>query len=179
MSAFIVSEAHIQALVTFAAYGRDAPLAYMRGDRYPEMNLRVGVKGEGREDALGRVLWRENVRSVKARYSGCADDRLPGPQPTPDPESFSWRPTTRTISPVQALKACACLAYQSCETDDWEETEAFRALKVIEEVAIADLPGYDEAQWEIEERDEPSDLEDARSRVDGDPIQPASGLGRS
>lgn len=84
-------------------------------------------------------LYRENARSVHARYGGempYADCGTPIP-------SFAWL----RFDPVQVIKACHCLAYQSCETDDWEETEAAAILRAIESAYVRRLIGYEEAEW--------------------------------
>ncbi len=54
------------------------------------------------------------------------------------------------LTPVQVLKAVACLAYQSCETPDWTTTVACNILNEIKEFAIRKLPGYEGAAWTIE-----------------------------
>jgi hypothetical protein len=57
--------------------------------------------------------------------------------------------TTPRLNPVSILKLCDCLEYQSCETEDYNETVAYRLLNVIRRAAIRILPGYDDAKWEI------------------------------
>ena len=45
------------------------------------------------------------------------------------------------------LKSIACLRYQSCETEDWEQSKAARWLEELRELAIDHLPGYEAAPW--------------------------------
>jgi hypothetical protein len=40
-------------------------------------------------------------------------------------------------------------AYQSCEHPGWEESEARKFCQQLTEGAIARLPGYEAAAWEI------------------------------
>jgi hypothetical protein len=139
MSAFIVSDYHINALVTWAAnrHAFNAVTYYW-----------AGRSRDVRSDPqrIANVLYAENVRSVNARY----DDAEPA-------HGFNYVGTGRTglsayrLSPVQIIKACHCLAYQSCETSDWEDTEAFAILRGIEDAAVRSLAGYDEADWCLEE----------------------------
>jgi hypothetical protein len=51
---------------------------------------------------------------------------------------------------VHILKMCACLAYQSCETDDWDKTKAYELLQMIKDAAIRKLPGYEDAPWDYD-----------------------------
>lgn len=131
MSAFVVSKKHIDSLVAFAIrheYGA-APYFYWKGEPHRIDN----------PDEAGALLWAENVRSVNYRYTA---------QTEPEPYVFHW--DTRVLDPLQIIKACNCLDYQSCETPEWKDTRAFAMLDSIRERAIKELPGYDGAQWEIE-----------------------------
>lgn len=136
MSAFVVSDYHINILVNWAAnrHGSDAVSYYWNGRRR-----------EIRNDAkrVASVLHAENVRSVNTRYSECDN-----------PNGFKFKPMGLgylNITPIQIIKACNCLTYQSCETRDWEETEAFAILAGITQSAIRSIDGYEDADWELRE----------------------------
>lgn len=126
MSAFVVSKKHIDALVTAAV----------------TRNAYIKIDGEWVEaqpqhaNLIGQTLWNENYRSVNARYN--ESEKAP---------EYHW--TQVNVSAVQVIKAVHCLDYQSCETDDWNTTQAYQILKAIKNVASYMLPGYEEAQWEI------------------------------
>ena len=120
MSAFIVSKAHVAALVKFALQRRGE----LDGDP-------LQVCG---------MLYAANVVSVNHRY----------PNHTPEePEAFTRAELLGApdLSPVECVKACQCLAYQSCEVDTWPASEACRMVERIQGTAIAALPGYDKAAW--------------------------------
>ncbi len=90
-------------------------------------------------DEAGAILTHQNARSVAARY------REPV---SPAAASYTFsRVNAPDISPVAVLKSIHCLIYQSCETDDWEETQAKRLLASIESAAIDRIAGYSDAQW--------------------------------
>ena len=130
MSAFLVSKQHIDALVAFATrleYGSIPTYYYHKGSCPFEP-----------ASYIGQILWDENNRSVNERYD--TND-------LPQPYKFAYG--TKVLPPVQIIKACNCLDYQSCETPDWKDTRAFAILDAIRERAIRELPGYEEAQWEI------------------------------
>jgi hypothetical protein len=52
-----------------------------------------------------------------------------------------------TFDPVQVIKAADCYAYQSCESDDWEKTEAYSFIESLKASAMRALTGYDGAEW--------------------------------
>lgn len=129
MSAFLVSEKHIQALVTYAA-------RHLGTIRLGQATLDLTTP-EGKRE-LGQRLWDENLRSVNFRY-----------REQTEPVVYKHK-MVPSISAVQILKAIHCLSYQSCESNDWEETQAYSVLKQIESSAVRNVPGYDEAAWGIE-----------------------------
>jgi hypothetical protein len=133
MSAYLVSHRHIAALVKFGA---------LRS--YDMDSLR----------AQAECLARECVSSVSYRYPTVPLDDLPGPSQ----DSIADRPefthadfyAAPRLTPVECLKACACLEYQSCEHPGWDTSQACGELEKIRRAAIRALPGYDSAQgWDL------------------------------
>ena len=155
MSAFIVSKAHIDALV-------QAGLTSGYGS-----TLRWRHEGHERKlspdtaDVVGAMLWAENVRSVEHRYEHVAAGELPGTYVTEAPvegvepvELPEWIQSyqfarVRRLEPVEILKAIDCYEYQSCEHEEWDESEAHTFCNELRMVTIGRLPGYDEAKWEF------------------------------
>ena len=124
MSAFIVSDKHINTLVTFA--GHRNVVAY-----YGNPTRSISVAGN--EQASAELLLAENTRSVNYRYK----EECPV-----TPITFEF---IDGVNAVGILKACDGLAYQSCETADWEQTDAFALIEAIRSRATQELPGYDAA----------------------------------
>lgn len=136
MSAFICNTTTFDALVLFCVRHKVTRL-YRPGKAGREMT----------PTQIGQLLLDENVRSVNARYK---EDTFPDAYAAPgkgDPVIG----TLRTVDPVQALKLCGCVDYQSCETDDWHTTDAYWMLNTIRDEAIRALPGYNEANWDMPE----------------------------
>jgi hypothetical protein len=129
MSAYIVSNRHIQAILSCANKGERGLYYYWK---------RESIYFSGNLDKIGQILLDENQRSVNYRY----DTNEPAPV-------FKWVPDPKVYTPVEIIKLVNCLDYQSCETDNWEITEAHTILEAIKERAIHLLPGYDEAEWSI------------------------------
>jgi hypothetical protein len=131
MSAFIVSDTHINALVRYASrhnvrafYGN--PLAMFQ------------VKDN--EQAAAELLLAENVKSVNYRYR---DNEV---------MSITYDRGAPILTAIQAIKAAQCLRYQSCECDDFEESIAFKLIEAIISDAIPRLDGYESAQWAISDK---------------------------
>jgi hypothetical protein len=140
MSAYVCSTAHIKALALFAA--RKSHGSLFVDPRYVD-----GAKDVAGKDLnviatrYAAMLLAENVRSVRERYADDVGDY--------DEIIISASEVLRqpALSPVVILKLCNCLIYQSCETDDWETTNAYKLLQQIKDAAIRVLPGYDDAPW--------------------------------
>jgi hypothetical protein len=119
MSAFICNHSHVTALAVHAAKSR--------------------LLGWTDATQVGGMLHAENVQSVNYRYGGAT---------VPDFTLCEWA-AFHPFSQVQILKAARCLRYQSCEHPACETSDACRLLEAIIGNAGVDVPGYDEAQWEI------------------------------
>lgn len=133
MSAFIVDNAHIDALVTYAV---DKRVSYY-------FNQRTSIDLFNATE-IGQKLLDENTRSVNYRYN--EEDTA---------ERYAYKQWVRPLAAVAVIKAIDCLDYQCCETDDWRQTEAFAILQAIKEAAVENLPGYkaayEAAPWGIRE----------------------------
>jgi len=125
MSAFEVCKAHIDAILTFAAFGLPRHLA-LKADKL---------------DEVGQVLVDANVESVNYRYNE---------KDAADPYHFC---RVRTLSPVEMLKALDCLEYQCCEPNDWKDSIAKKYIDQLRGWTIQALPGYDAAPWAIDADD--------------------------
>ena len=133
MSAYIVEDDHIDALITFCI---DHQLRY-----------RVDGKSvfitEANAEEVGRILLDANVASVHHRYEGRIDDDEKNAA-----SNYRFKRFVPGITLMQAICGVRCLDYQSCERDDWELSTAWRICQSITDHAIARLPGADEC-WQI------------------------------
>ena len=120
MSAFICNSSHITALAVYAARNR--------------------LHGRTDANQIGVMLHAENVLSVNYRY---------GEATIPNFEICEGA-AFHEFSQVQIIKAARCLDYQSCEHPGWQQSDACRLLQtIIGDDSSRNLPGYDEAEWEI------------------------------
>ena len=120
MSAFLCSNYHITVLATYA----------QRTNSFHN--------GESIE-AIGHILHTANLQSVNYRYQEHSTTTF-----TVDRRALVCR-----VFAIQIIKAARCLNYQSCEHPDYENSQACRILRDIIADAMCELPGYDEAQWEL------------------------------
>lgn len=137
MSAWIVSKGTIDALLT-AALRANAP------------HLARGWRSYDSADAIGRMLWRENVRSVSDRYSkgNDVDAYLEADAYTCPLYTLYALPGKLNVG--AALKLLACYEYQSCECGDWQTTDAFQWCRALRYALIALVPGYEAGPWGCE-----------------------------
>jgi hypothetical protein len=151
MSAFICGPDHFKALAIFAAergrHGRNVDPRYVEGCAQLELYRDLELAS-----AYADILYAENIRSVLKRYPNDDEESAPGPIEKPKNIKVTARDAAAPkykLKPVDLLKMCDCLEYQSCETKDWETTPAYRLLNAIRKAAIHALPGYEDAPWDF------------------------------
>jgi hypothetical protein len=121
MSAWMVSDNHINALINFELRSKFSSI------RDPQ--------------AIGQLLVDQNVRSLVARYGKVDGQRAA--------HTFKFTDTP-PLAPVIILKQCDCYDYQAGETKDYQRTKAAKVIARIRSAAIDALPGYDDAPWGID-----------------------------
>lgn len=131
MSAFLVSNTHINALVRWASL-KDVTVYHGN----PSHRWQVA----GSEQEIAEALLSENVKSVQHRY----DDEVSA-------QSIVYNSAVRLLTPVEVLKSVQCLKYQSNEHPEWKASLSYAVCHGIEQAAIKALPGYGEAPWGIED----------------------------
>ncbi len=140
MSAFVVDKAHINALVNAGLGGRD-PLTWYHNEKYHKLHY-------NNADEVGQMLLNECIRSVGARYQDSEVTDLPGRVDAEYLIPFKHKLSYNPLPAVTVFSLINCYKYQSCETDDWEQTEAYAFCQQLEGRLIRNLPGYDDAPWE-------------------------------
>lgn len=151
MSAFLVSEAHITALVDVAANGPSDRSAKYPGDGWHTPSLRYacesapfGIKSldpRHEPDPIGVWLWSENATSVAYLYH----------EPAEETYTYTFERPSRRLTTVEALKAIDGYVYQSCEHPEWKDSPAKQFVELLRLTLIGNLPGYNEADtWSID-----------------------------
>jgi len=156
MSAFMVSKTHIDSLIATAVYGptdNGKPGGYGQQRWYGIYFSNPSRKLDYESASMaGEMLVKENLSSIHSRYP----DTLTNPDNTPGPcdqywlSEYAFPRDAKRLTVVQALKAIRCYEYQSCEHPEWEESEAKRFCEAFTANLVTCLPGYDDAEWELE-----------------------------
>lgn len=159
MSAFEVSDTHIDVLVSAALCGGPSDTLTWYHGEIP--GTQPGEALPGREDYLtalkktrrevtrenaetwGATLLAENRASVNHRYD---EDEIEAP--------YILTEYTGRINPVAILSALSCYEYQSCEHPGWATSEAHDFCEALRHRMIRLLPGYGSAPWEINDPDD-------------------------
>jgi hypothetical protein len=147
MSAFEVSETHIDVLVSYALQRQGGDSLYwyfdLQEDKLPGealssgddymTRLRASRREVNRDNAgyWGALLVAENKRSVNFRYD---DDEIEEP--------YQFTEYAGHFEPVAILAALNCYEYQSCEHPEWKVSEARAFCEALKARAIRALPGY-------------------------------------
>lgn len=161
MSAFVVPQDHIAALVNAAerhARHNHGNFRWVHNGTHYELTPYTTIETHRHTmtlQTLGQRLWDACLASVWTRYpdvEALAD--LPGYIPDLENDGATYRHRSVHVSPVATLKAIACYKYQSCEIETWEKSNARAFCDALQDAMIYDLPGYDEAPWEILATDE-------------------------
>lgn len=147
MSCFVVSDAHLNALIATAIYGpKDAQEHVRRG------LWRVWFRPESNyarlecADKIGQMLLGENLKSYGVHYPCEADPEGDAARAAAYRFPVSVEPLTR----VQALKAIYCLEYQSDAQEGWKALDAAHFLQCLRLQIIESLSGYEDAAYQID-----------------------------
>ena len=91
------------------------------------------------------LLLRQNLRSLHARYPDKVE------QPSPDQlKVYQHTHGVVGLGIVDILKCVQCWQYQSCETDDYQATQAWKYSHYVLSALISRLPGYEKAAWGLD-----------------------------
>src|SRR3954452_8729384 len=106
MSAFLVGKPHIDALVQLATTGPETGYRFRNWSPWlgPEAHTR-GLRDN--PDALGALLWQENLASLAACYPRDRSGTRPGPTGLPDAAvaAYTYQRPARRLTLVEAFKA--------------------------------------------------------------------------
>lgn len=124
MSAWIVDRNHLDLLLT-AAIDWDVITA-------------------DQADAIGRMLWKENLTSVAYCYPHDRDGDRPGPDGfrDRDVDTYQHRPYPGRIDPEVVATAAHSLRYQSCGHPGWLDSTAMQWLNRLHQLATDRIPAY-------------------------------------
>lgn len=129
MSAFICSDEHISAIVRWAGRANVS---------YYEKTTGAAKPVAGREREVFGLLLAENNKSYNHRYN--VDGECEGAYNT----EFNL-----ALNPLEIIKLCHSLEYQSSQHPEWTDSEAKAVLDAVISAATYKLPGYAGAPWTL------------------------------
>lgn len=126
MSMFIVGKDHIDLMITAA--------------------LAWGLAAPERADAIGRMLWAENLASAKYRYPNSRDGERPGPIEfrDSDVDTYTFEPIHGLVDPQVVAQACACYDDQASQHQGWATSGARTWSGALHVVADQRLPEFEQ-----------------------------------
>lgn len=152
MSAFMVGDEHINTLIGWTlskAHGVFSEIRWVVSPEDADRNP-VGIRNTlgtnfryltpETASAVGQILVDANAKSIEARYEE-DESRI---YEYNAPRTLSW-------NPVEIMSACSCYDYQSCESDDYETSEAHAIIDAIRNLCISILCDQNHTPWEITE----------------------------
>jgi len=144
LSAYVVERIHVAAIIGYAIDRGYGPFRLF-------FELKDSDAAWDAACGFADMLMRQNVRSVATRYGYPMHD----PEPYTKRELVEARVKALIKSTVAFYKACRCLIYQSCETEDYERTAAGVMVRRLLDDAMAayfmSLPAYADAPWSLTE----------------------------
>ena len=105
------------------------------GQDYIYSNGNYSLKDSKAVCEVGQIILNQNVRSYNHRYD------------LNEEHTFKFRRNMKKIDHVVALAAISCIEYQSCETDNWFQTEAFYILQELRAMICSKLDGCNDVSW--------------------------------
>ena len=147
MSCYQVHPFHINTLVSYGQARRVS--AYIPAGYADGQHIAFDVA----PDLIARILTRANAAAVAQRYS------------EPEVAELARFERVRELpEPVAILKACNCLEYQSSDWSEYSGSAAELLIDALRRQAIRELPGYDDASWELTPASSRELAEPARER---------------
>ena len=141
MSAYLVEDEHVKQLAAFACNGDQSDLQHLArwhgGDAFSHAGH---IQANEFATYLANVLLAENYRSLAAKYD---DDDKPHAVIVTTGEVMRMA----TVPAVKIFLPLQCFEYQACESEDWEQTDAYKLCDAIRRIAMKRLPEYGDGNW--------------------------------
>lgn len=132
---------HINAIVQLGIKIEHAPVEWQHAGEHRQLT-------SSNVNEIGRMLVYENLVSWGTNYKHELTS-------TPEEDAtslcfifpFKFDPDAKVPTALQGLKLINVYEYQSCESPDWDDSEALAFCRALKERLILQLPGYNELPW--------------------------------
>ena len=140
MSAYLVSTAHIAKIIYWVKTSGTLGC--------PGYNLYTKLELPGTAGGMAKCLANANIESIKVRY----DDAMGYSEDDFAAYTQDVLNMVKTIKPSMLTAAdiwnmCQCLDYQSCEVDNWIETDAYWLIHNIQSQAASEMASNAKVKW--------------------------------
>jgi hypothetical protein len=140
MSAFIVSDNLVNDCLNFISNNMESHIDIFnlfKRKKHEELNKKfANLLRSEKLNYIGNYILENNYLSVNFRYN--QNEKA---------HDFNFKPSYKSISIAQFLKNIDCIDYQSCEVDNYYQSEFYYFLNRLKQFAIYRIDGYDQAQW--------------------------------
>lgn len=142
----MLSKEHIDLLVAVIIQGPRG----VRPGIYHAPYFNHETTNQSHANAIGEMLVKENLSSIHARYP----DTITDPDNTPGPFNQYWlapyeyQERHYRMAVAEAFSAISCYEYQSCEHDEWEQSDASKFCDALRHSLARCIHGYSDAPWE-------------------------------
>ena len=149
MSAYLVSSDHIAQIINWIHTGN-------RISNISRYNLFRKKEIFITPDGMASYLTWGNIQSITARYKdrmGYSDEDFKAYTQEVLDKVKVRKPSSLTAADVYNM--CNCLEYQSCEIDNWIETNAYWTIHNIQAVAAREMASNANQTWEYKANAKP------------------------
>ena len=138
MSAWVLPDEHINVIVSYFTKRNtfDGLWLELEG-QYQYLNKDTAPK-------LAQILYAENIRSINSRYNEETSNEYMG---------YEYIPQARDVYSVPEIaQALSSYDYQSCETEDYHESEAAKIINLMRKQLLNELVDAEEGidTWRID-----------------------------
>lgn len=127
MSAYIMRDDEINTIVSYFISDVHGYGAWVRvGDDYDHLT-------DDNAAQVAKILMDENTRSVNHRYNDSSSN----------PYEFKKDRKAKSLPVGNIIGALDCLEYQSCETDDWKQSNAWEIITNLRKYLLVTMAEKD------------------------------------
>ena len=147
MSAYLVEPEHIRQIVSWAKQPSRNNIS--------KFNLFTRERLPDSQEDMARCLALANIFSVKALYGDKDYNDDVCLNFLNDVTDYLGHHVDYKLSAADVYNMCCCLSYQSCEVDDWIETDAYWLISNIKATAAREMASNAKQKWDYKPNPNP------------------------
>lgn len=141
MSAYMVDRNHVAYLIDAAMHLRIVKRHDAMRWLHDGKSHFLYTSDHKRASEIGQMLWDANAESIRARYPDTREDFSNAPGPIGERFIYGEHRGGRwyDVNPAQVIESCRCFAYQACEYEGWQGSEAHAFIESLKRHATDSL----------------------------------------